>query len=403
MFEEPLNDTERETARELGRFLHRGCRVVLADGAGAPFSLLRPLAHAARAVGGVELVLGWYLGPQVRKFPSDAFPVVRGYLGGYGLAGNEHVRFAPVRLSAMPALLAGPWRPDLLLLGLTTGRALGTEVSWMPAAMRSASQVIAEVNHDLPAASITVAGTEGVPVVAEVNRPPAALPLPPRSEAADAIGVAVASRIPAGACVQVGPGAVGEAALRAIDVPVRIESGVLTDPVRDLARRGLLLGEPVCAYVAGTPELYAWADQRPLAREVEYTHDIGRLSRLPLVAINTALEIDHTGQVNIEGVAGRTIAGVGGHTDFAAAGGRAADGLSIVALPAFRGGRPTLVDRLSAPVSTARTDVDIVITEAGSRDVRGLSDSERATALAALWERARRNHGAPPSSSRVDR
>jgi acyl-CoA hydrolase len=389
LFDESLKDTERETARELGRFLHRGCRVVLADGVGSPFSLLRPLAHAARAVGGVELVLGWYLGPRVRRFPPEAFPVVRGYLGGYGLSGNEGVRFAPVRLSAMPALLAGPWRPDLLLLGLTAGRALGTEVSWMPAAMRSAARVVAEVNHGLPTASVPVPGTENAPVVAEVNRPPAALPLPPRSEAADAIGVAVASRIPAGACVQVGPGMVGDAALRALEVPVRIESGVLTDPVRDLARRGLLLGEPVCAYIAGTPDLYAWADQRPLAREVEYTHDIGRLSRLPLVAINTALEIDHTGQVNVEGVAGRTIAGVGGHADFAAAGGRAADGLSIIALPAFRGGRPTLVDRLSTPVSTARTDVDIVITEAGSGDLRGLSDAERAAALATMWERAR--------------
>jgi acyl-CoA hydrolase len=387
LFESPLTDAEAATAHGLAQRLQRGCRVVFADGAGAPFGLLRPLAHAARAVGGVELVLGWYLGPQV-AFPADAFPVVRGFMGGYGLEGNAQVRFAPVRLSAMPALVAGPWAPHLLLVGLCPGPSglnFGTEVAWLPAAMRAAAHVVAELNHGLPAVGGLAPHTDTVTIVAEVERAPATLRVPRRSTAADAIGGTVASLIEPGASLQFGPGVIADAALRALEVPVRIDSGVISDPVLDLVRRGLILGDPVCAYVAGSAELYAWAEGGAVAKEVEFTHDLSRLSRLPLVAINTAIEIDRTGQVNVERAAGRTIAGIGGHADFAVAATRAVNGLSIVALPTSRGGRPTLVDTLGAPVSTGRSDVDVVVTELGYCDLRGRSDDERRQLLDELW------------------
>lgn len=354
---------------------------------GAPVGLLRPLAHAARGVGGVELVLGWYAGPRI-SFPADAFPVVRGYMGGFGLAGEPRVRLAPVRLATLPALLAGPWRPDLLLVAVAdtpAGLRHGLEVAWLPAAMRAATHVVAELNHQLPVTAPELELACPVEVVAEVDRPAATLPAVRHSAVGDAIGRLVAGLVEPGASVQHGPGLVGDAALRALEVPVHIDSGMVGDPVLDLDRRGLLLPTPTGAYVAGSPELYQWAHGRQLTRALEYTHDPGRLSRLPLVAINSALEVDLTGQVNVESAAGRVVAGIGGHPDYAGAASRAVRGLSIIALPTTRAGRPTLVEQLSAPVSTARTDVDVVVTELGVADLRGRSDVERGEALRRIW------------------
>jgi len=122
---------------------------------------------------------------------------------------------------------------------------------------------------------------------------------------------------------------------------------------------------------------------------MEYTHDLTRLSMSePFVAVNTAIEIDEQGQVNVEGMPGAAVGGIGGHSDYAVAAARSAAGLSIVALPSTHRGRPTLVERLSAPVSTVGHDVDVVVTERGAADLRGLDRSERGAALRRLWSRA---------------
>jgi acyl-CoA hydrolase len=119
---------------------------------------------------------------------------------------------------------------------------------------------------------------------------------------------------------------------------------------------------------------------------LEESHHPGRLGASgPFVAVNTALQIDRTGQVNVEAVGGEPVGGVGGHPDFALAATRSLGGLSVVALPTRHAGRPTLVDRLDAPASTPRCDVDVVVTEHGAADLRGLCDAERAEALQALW------------------
>jgi acyl-CoA hydrolase len=120
-------------------------------------------------------------------------------------------------------------------------------------------------------------------------------------------------------------------------------------------------------------------------------HDIGRLSAPgapPLIALNTALEIDLDGQVNVEGTGGRATGMIGGHPDFAAAGVRSRDGLSVVAVATHHRGGPTLVDRLTGPVTTASHDVDVVVTERGSLDLRALDRPARRTALRRLWDRA---------------
>ncbi len=123
-------------------------------------------------------------------------------------------------------------------------------------------------------------------------------------------------------------------------MPVTIDSGLLPDAVAVLAGRGLLIGEPVATYLAGGPRLYAWADGRPVLHPIEYTHDLGRLSAGPFIAVNTAVEIDLDGAVNVEGTATAVLGGIGGHADYAAAAARSVGGLSVIAVTTRHNGQP---------------------------------------------------------------
>jgi hypothetical protein len=188
--------------------------------------------------------------------------------------------------------------------------------------------------------------------------------------------------------VQYGPGFVGTAFLEAIRHPVYIDTGIITDPIVGLAERGLLAGVASAPYLAGLPALYEWAHGRTMINRLEWTHDPSRLSSgMPFVSVNTAIEVDMDGQINVEAAQSAKIAGVGGHPDFAFAAARSVGGLSVVAVPTMRGTHPTLVDTLSAPVSTASHDVDVVVTENGSADLRGLGRLERRRELERLWNR----------------
>jgi acyl-CoA hydrolase len=341
----------------------------------------------------VRLILGW----MPRADPGlefAAFADVRTFMPGWGLRRSVDaglVKFAPARLSAAPALLHGPWRPDLLIASVVPvpgGFEFGSEVSWQRAAIDAGALVAAVMSPRAPHADAGGPLPAGqVVVVAETGEPPAAMPEVTLGPAHRAIAALIAPLITPGARLQVGPSPVATALLREVAVPVRVDSGLLPDAVVELAERGLVVGEPVAAYLAGGPRLYRWADGRPLLHPIEYTHDLGRLSADPLFAVNTAVEIDFDGQVNVEGTATSVLGGIGGHPDYAAAATRSVGGLSIVAVPTAHHGQPTMVERLSRPVSTPAHDVDVVVTERGLADLRGLSRPERYRALGRLWGR----------------
>lgn len=341
-------------------------------------------------IGGIHLLMGWSIGPRP-GLGLRAFASVRTVMGGYLLrnairAGS--VGYLPARLGSMPALLDDALRPDVLLVSLVrAGDRLefGTEVGWARAAARAARSILVEERHHVASASaVAVPGRDHLSVVTVSDEAPDELAPPEPDEVSRTIARRVADLVTEGSAVQVGPGAIGTAVLDALDVPVRVDSGVLIDAVVGLGRRGLLLGEPVAAYLAGTESLYEWSAGRSILRGVEDTHDISRLAGQRLVAVNTALEIDEVGQVNVEAVDGDPIAGIGGHADYALAASRSS-GLSVIALPTRRGGRCTLVPRLSAPASTPRSDVDVVVTERGVADLRGCPDAERAERVRDLW------------------
>ncbi|MEJ3654492.1 acetyl-CoA hydrolase/transferase C-terminal domain-containing protein [Actinomycetes bacterium KLBMP 9759] len=370
-----------------------GDRVAVADGTGTPRALFRGLGAAAARVGGVRLVMGWTPHPEP-DLDHAAFADARTVMSGWGLRSaiaDGAVRPVPTRLSAVPALLTGPLRPDLLVAGLVRGDdglRFGSEVSWMRGLVAAGVPVAAVVSRGAPHSDAGPPLPDDlVTVVDEVDDPPREVRIEPPGEVEAAIARHVVAMVPEGARVQVGPGRIGSAVLGAVQVPVRVDSGLLPEPVVDLDERGLLI-DAYGAYLVGTRRLYAWAHGRPLLHPLEVTHDPARLCApgpAPLIACNTAVEIDLAGQVNVEGTASALVGGVGGHPDYAEAGVRCPGGLSIVALASRHRGRSTLVERLSRPVTTASHDVDVVVTERGRADLRGLDRAERAAALRALW------------------
>jgi acyl-CoA hydrolase len=378
--------------RRLESLIRPGASVALSDGAGLPTMILPALNDAAALAGGVSLLLGWSPGP-LDDLDVGAFERVSTMMGGYGirpLVDGGQVAYIPVRWGTAPALVLDVLRPDVLVASVvrsSDGYRFGSEVGWLRAAVTAGAIVAGIERFSVPGCD---AGPplppEQVVIIGSSEAPPIDLPIPAARDEYRTIAHHVARLVPEGARIQFGAGAVGDAMCRALDVPVRVRSGLLSDGVVDLDRRGLLLAEPTGAYLAGTSVLYEWAAARPILHPLDVTHHPGRLADDgPFVALNTALELDIDGQVNVESAGGSAVAGVGGHPDFAFAAARSPGGLSIVALPSRQGGRSTLVERLESPVSTPGHDVDVVVTERGVADLRGLGRSERRSAIAALW------------------
>jgi acyl-CoA hydrolase len=342
-------------------------------------------------MGDLRLLLGWCTVP-LDGLDFAAFADVSAFMGGYAArvaidAGAA--RYLPARLGTWPALVHDVIRPDTLVASVVRcadGHRFVTESAWMWSVVDRGAQIIA-VEIDGPQC---VAGPplppEQLRIVANVTRSPMPFAWTVPTDDQHAIAARVADLVPPEARLQFAPGALGSAVIDALHQPIRIDTGVLTEAVVRLDERGLLLGDPVAAYAVGSAELFEWVDGRAVIDRAEVTHDAGRLrSAPPLIAVNTALEIDGDGQVNVEAIRGSAIAAIGGQPDYMAGAAAAVGGLSIVAVPTTHAGRPTLVESLSVPPSTASHDVEIVVTERGLADLRGLDRAERRAAVRQLW------------------
>jgi acyl-CoA hydrolase len=380
--------------------LRPGLTVALGDGVGALNCLDdgtpvgATLSAVAREVGSVGLVLGWLPVP-VDGLEVDAFGEVAALMPGWGVRDvlrTPTARFVPARLSAIGALLAGALRPDLLITRLVERDGqlhFATEVSWQHELVQAGVPVLAIVDSAAPMASALPAlDTAAVAVVGRSADGPVRLPSKAPEAVHDALADAVLRLVPDGARLQYGPGQLGTALLNRATVPLQLDTGLLTDAVVDLDRRGLLAATPSATYLMGSDVLYDWAEGRPILRGIEYTHDLTRLSRgAPFVAVNTAIEIDPYGQVNVEGVGEKVVGGIGGHPDYCAAGAMNRGGLSIIAVPSTTNGRSPLVEQLSRPASTPAHDVDVIVTESGHADLRGADWSQRLRLITELFSK----------------
>ena len=377
--------------------LRPGMTVALGDGVGVPgrlpdgTSVCEALCSAAAEIGGIRLVVGWLPEPadglDAKAF--DELVVLMPGAGARALMHSATTVFVPARFSAWPALLADRLRPQLLITRLVERAGalhFGSEVSYQRALVESGVPVLAVVDDATPMAS---AEPPLSPAQVEIVARSCAGPVSHHREPEplhDALADAVLRFIPAGSRIQYGHGQLGTALLRRATVPLHVDTGLLTDAVIDLERHGLLCGNPSATYLTGTQEIYEWADGRPILRGVQHTHDLTRLSRgIPLMAVNTAVEIDHVGQVNVEGRGDKVIGGIGGHPDFCAAARMHPQGLSIIATPSTVNGHSPLVEQLSRPVSTPAGDVDLIVTENGHADLRDADWPLRRRRIAELF------------------
>ena len=361
--------TIRAFAHAFSAQLRPGMTVALGDGAGLlGADILAALSSVARDVGSLRLVLGWLPAP-ARGLDPDAFAEVIVLMpsgGARDVLASPAARCVPARLSAWPALLAGPLRPDLLITRLVRREKtlnFGSEISFQRGLAQAGIPILAVLDDKTTAASAEPPLSPAqLSIIGACGEPPARVQREP-DPGQEALADAVLQFIPAGARLQYGPGPLGTALLRRAAVPLRIDTGLLTDAVVELERHGLLIGEPSATYLVGTERLYDWAEGRPILRGIEHTHDLTRLARGgPFVAVNTAIEIDPVGQVNVEGIGEKIVGGIGGHPDYCAAARANPAGLSIIATPTTINGRSALVEQLSRPASTPAHDVDLIVT-----------------------------------------
>ena len=257
---------------------------------------------------------------------------------------------------------------------------LGLGVEYMAEALRAARAVIAEVNDQVP-------WTHTEPLLAErdfalrieTSRPPVTLPSAESSAIDRLIAQHAAPYVVEGATVETGIGALPNAVLRGLAGrrDLRIHTGAICDGVVDLDPR-------VChgGALIGTPRLFGWARENPALRlrSSDYTHGAATLSGIErFVAINSAVEVDLTGQVNGELAKGSYVGAVGGALDFVRAANQSPGGVSIIAVPSSR-----IVEKLSGPVSVPRGEAGVIVTERGTADLRGCSLRERERRLRAI-------------------
>ena len=311
----------------------------------------------------------------------------------------------PMNYSAVPgAIRSGALRIDVALTTLARDGAsynLGPIGDYIADAVATARVVIAEINDALPVTyGDTAVEPSRITRSIEVSHPPVEMRVPAPGDVDREIGRLIARLVPDGATLEVGLGVIPDAALAALagKRDLGIHSGTIGDGVVALveagavtnARKPIDTGLTVSAGVLGTSRAYRWAhrNDRLRIRSPIYTHNAAVLASIPnFIGINTALEVDLTGQMNAETAGGRSIGMIGGHADFMRGCQLSPGGIGIVALPATaKGGRISrIVPRLGdGVVTTGRSDADIVITEHGIAELKGRSVRERARALIAV-------------------
>ena len=312
--------------------------------------------------------------------------------------------YVPVFLSEVPALFRKGVLPlDVALVHVSPPDrhgycSLGVSVDVTAAAVQSAKTVIAQVNPRMP----RTLGDGLVPLsrfdaCVEVDEPLFESPPAELGEVEHAIGRHVAGLVQEGATLQMGIGAIPDAVLASLgshrDLGVHTE--MFSDGLIELVKKGVVNGarkatypgRVIAGFVNGTRAVYDFVDDNPgvLLLDVGYVNSTQVIRRNPKVtAINSAVEVDLTGQVCADSIGTRQYSGVGGQMDFIRGASLSEGGCPIIALPSMTGhGLSRIVAELKpgAGVVTTRAHVHFVVTEHGVADLYGKNLRQRARAL----------------------
>jgi acyl-CoA hydrolase len=269
-------------------------------------------------------------------------------------------------------------------------------------ALDVARVVLAEVNAQAPwtFGTRTIAAEE-IDFLVYTSRPPLRPPPVRLGAIEEAVAIRAGALIGDGATLQCGLGSLPAAILMQLTNrrDLGVHTGALVDAMARLAQAGVItnarksidIGSSIAGVIMGGSEACDYARGNPAVefRPIEYTHSAAILASIDnFVAVNSALEVDLSGQINAEVADGVYVGAVGGAADFLRGARSSEGGLPIVALPSLGGSGEErfsrIVSRLSGPVSTSRSDAGIIVTEHGVVDLRGLSLSERRDRLIAI-------------------
>jgi len=400
------------TAKDAIRLIPPGRRILIGSGAAQPLSLVQAMVSDGYHLADNEIVHMLTLGPAPYVAPElkDRFRHIAFFIGPNVRDAVQEGRadFMPVFLSDIPRLIRSRRvRIDVALIQISPPdrhgyASLGVSVDVVRAAVDSAQLVLAEVNPLMP----RTLGDSFIHVDRIHRLVPVETPLPEAGsdltdEVVLGIGHYVASLIPDGATIQAGIGAMPHVMLSSLrdrkDLGVHTE--MLSDGMMELAKAGvitgrkktLLPGKMVTSFVMGSRKLYEWVHDNPAIemRPTEFTNDPDNISRNSrMIAINSAVAIDLTGQVASDTVMGRFYSGIGGQVDFIRGAARSEGGKAIIALRSTaKDGTISRIQAMLEPgtgVVTSRGDVHYVVTEYGIADLWGKSVRERAKALISI-------------------
>ncbi len=315
---------------------------------------------------------------------------------GPGMRDQPTLSYVPSRLSAVPVLLGSRLRPDVVVVHVAPARrerfSLGIEVNILPAAIEacraSGGLVIAVVNSQMPyTLGDALVSADDIDFVVEHDAALSAASPVGVDEAARIIGQQVAVRIGDGATLQVGIGAIPDAALAGLvnRRGLRVWSEMASDEVLALDRAGALDPDSpvVASFLLGGPELYAWAaGSRVRMMRTETTNDPALIAAQPaMTSINAAMQVDLFAQANAASIGSRTYSGFGGQPDFVAGALHSSGGQALIALLSWhtKADRSTIVPLLQYPVTSFQHTA--VITEHGTAELSGRDQQAQATAL----------------------
>src|SRR5258707_7095974 len=345
------------TPEDAIRIIKSGSRSVLSGNVGGPQRILPPLVDYAPNLPDVEICQVLTIGPA-----DYVNPEMDGHLRVNSMFISANIRqavqearadFTPVLLSEFPLLFKNGFLPlDVALIHVSPPDehgycSFGVEVGLTKSAAESAKIIIAEVNQQMP----RTLGDSFIHVSKLNHIIPVDYPIPEvrmaegKSEVIEKIAGYIAELIPNGATMQLGIGAIPNAVLKYLyhKKDLGVHSELFSDGVIDLVNAGVLTnarktlhpGKILAGFVIGTQELYHWVDNNPMIelRPTEYVNDpfvIAQNERM--VAINSAIEVDLTGQVCADSIGSKLYSGVGGQLDFIYGASRSNGGEPINAL-----------------------------------------------------------------------
>lgn len=401
-----------KTADEAVKLLRPGQRVFIGTGAGEPLELVEAMVRRAPELPDTEIVhlLTYGHAPYAHKEMTQYFRVNSFFIAENvrGIIQEGLGDYTPIHLSDIPRLFDSGRLPlDVAIVQVSPPDergmcSLGISVDIVKSAVANASLVIAQVNPNMPRTlGDSFVHVYDIDVLVPTNAPLIEVPPPEIDDVTRQIAENVAGLIEDGSTLELGIGRIPQALLGFLydkrDLGIHTE--LISDGVVDLVKAGVVTGvrktvdrgKVVASFALGTRKLYDFVANNPTFafHPTEYVNDPAVIGRqYKMVAINTALEVDLTGQVCADSIGSKFYSGVGGQVDFGRGASKAPGGKAIIALPstALGGTVSRIVCKLSpgAGVVTTRAGVHYVVTEYGVAYLHGKSIQERALALISI-------------------